>query len=213
MRSKGRDKYDYDKLLKIPKNFIQREKNLRNAKSIFESLGLKFWLSDGAVLGFYRDGGFIEWDWDLDFIMFTEDMVTSYKAIAKAFRKSGFTVSVKLDSVRPKFGITLNGEKLMVTGYCLDKKRKLRVRVPYRFPDRLFRPGGTIAFNGETYPCPGPVEEYLELAYGDWRTPVKSGDPDHYRRGRGKFSAAVEARYQKKAPSYAHSSDKIVHGY
>ena len=214
--------YDYDKLLRLSCDLEQRHLNLIDTKKILDKLGIRFWLYEGALLGIYRDGDFIPWDWDLDFLVFTEEILISgiLQKIKKSFKLEGFKVSIKKHKgednyPRLKIGIIRNGDKLSINGYNLDKKNNVRTRIPYRFPCKLFEGGGHIEFKGIKYPCPSPIEDYLELSYGDWKTPIKSGNPDEYRRGRGKHSKDVEDKYKRKIDDgeYDNINLKTLHSY
>lgn len=190
--------YNYDNLLDEDKDLAQREANMRDTHDVLANLGIAHWLYEGALLGIYRAGGFIPWDWDVDWLLYEHDVHEHRKEICLALMDRGFKVDVCRVSGRSKVRLYrgLSTERVALNAYTLNTKYKLLTRVPYRFPARLFGTG-TIEYSGVYYPCPTPVEEYLELAYGDWRTPVKSGDPNKYRRGRGARSAEVEERYAK----------------
>ena len=43
-----------------------RYKYLKKISLILDSLEIKHVIFDGALLGFIRDKGFIEWDWDAE---------------------------------------------------------------------------------------------------------------------------------------------------
>jgi phosphorylcholine metabolism protein LicD len=206
--------YDYNKLLTEPKNLEQRNTNLQEVHKILDNLKVNHWLYEGALLGIYRDGDFIPWDWDVDFLVFSEEVISKVDEIHNKLVKAGYKVNTKKDKKRIKIGTFKNGERLSINSYYLNKELMLRVRVPYRFPCSMFSTTtGSIKFKGVSYRCPNPIEDYLEMAYGDWRTPIKSGNPDEYRRGRGKNSAAVEKRYNDKKHKY-NLVDKIDHqGY
>jgi len=191
-------KYDYSKLLKVSRNLDQRRKNMEDTKKVLEEIELRYWLYEGALLGIYRDGDFIPWDWDLDFLVISKEVVSKIGPLKKKLSKLGFEVNVNVQKKkRPKIGFSRKGEKTSINGYFISKDKTLCVRKPYQFPMRLFESGGSIEYKGIQYPCPDPIEEYLELAYGDWKTPVKSGNPNDYRRGRGDRSDEVEVNYQK----------------
>jgi hypothetical protein len=205
-----RSGYDYDKLLTMKHDMVQRLENLRDAKAICEEVGLRFWLYEGGLLGIYRDGRFIPWDWDVDLLVVYGELKDKFLDVKRLLVAKGFESSVKKSGRFAVRGVR-GGERLALNGYRW--KKGWLVRKPYCFPERLFMPGGTIHFEGDDYPCPEPIEEYLELAYGDWRTPIYSGDPDDYRRGRGRFSKDVEARYRARKDQYSYTDTEVPFGY
>ena len=194
--------YDYNKKLHKSRNMLQRNKNMQEVHWILNELNIDHWLYEGALLGIYRDGDFIPWDWDVDFLVYSEQLYPNIENLVKLLKKSGFKTKYVKDKKRPKVGISRNDEKISINGYFLNKKKKLRVRIPYRFPCELFDPGALIKFKKELYYCPEPIEKYLEMAYGDWKTPIISGNPDEYRRGRGDNSSNVEKRYHQEVGKY-----------
>jgi phosphorylcholine metabolism protein LicD len=213
MEQKMKKGYNYNKLLNKPKNMEQRNSNLQEVHKILDNLKINHWLYEGALLGIYRDGGFIPWDWDVDLLVFTEEVKTKIDKICNKLIKAGCKVNFKEDKERIKIIVFKNEEKISINSYYLNKELMLRVRVPYRFPCSMFNPGDNIEFKGVSYRCPGPIEDYLEMAYGDWRTPIKSGNPDEYRRGRGKNSNAVEKRYNANKHKYNLAGKTDYQGY
>jgi phosphorylcholine metabolism protein LicD len=247
-------------------DFGKRIRVLEDGKKALDKVGVNFWLEGGVLLGFYRDGNFIEHDNDIDFIVMSEEVYSRLKDIKQSLIDLGFSVSIKkhykygvkpkgilkkhrikymvsnefsgvlkLDSIkeelfagktikltkaqfrnkqvkraikkgilvsvidieaeeiynkygaktknasrkrRSKYGkkhrikihATKDNEILCISSYFLNAKNNTRVRVPHRFLDRLFGSGNFIEIAGTKYPCPYPIEEYLETAYGDWRT-------------------------------------------
>ena len=205
--------YDYNKLLLESKDIEQRIFNLQDIHRILNNLCIDHWLYEGALLGIYRDGNFISWDWDVDLLVFTEKIMPVINILKEALVDAGFVIKITKKKKRLKINTLRSGERLSINGYHLNKKKNLRVRVPYRFPCFMFNPGDFIEFKGELYRCPGPIEAYLEMAYGDWRTPIKSGNPDEYRRGRGENSISVEEKYHSNSHNYRFVNIDNYQGY
>ena len=160
-----------------PMDLHQAELVLKEAKGIFDRLGVVFYLEEGTCLGAIRDHGFIPWDDDIDlgsiFGMhgFTDKNVMTTVA---AFKEHGF-----LTKIIPR------------THYLSIPFIKGRIRIDWhpswvfddhifhypgsRFPLRLFRNLKEINFLGTKFLVPNPPEEFLELKYGpDWVAPKKS---------------------------------------
>jgi len=68
--------------------------NFVDALTILTDTGVRFWVSEGTLLGLIRDGALIEWDADIDVSVFADD--NALPAIAQAFTSAGFEVSANL---------------------------------------------------------------------------------------------------------------------
>jgi len=189
--------YDYNKLIERPKDMVRRRKNLEAVAAVLDTIGVRWWLYEGALLGFYRDGDFIAWDFDVDILMDSTYMVENYAKICGAVSETGLTAKEDARTrvgIRPKIKVDSDGEPISINGYRFTETEV--VREPYRFPLEWWS-DGTIEQWGVKYPCPTPIEDYLEAAYGCWKTPICSGNPNEYRRGRGVRSLGVERTYRK----------------
>jgi hypothetical protein len=202
-------------------DFEQRMKNIIDAKNILEKLKIRYWLEGGTLLGFYRDNDFIKWDNDVDFLVFPEEVLSRLDEIKEEFDKMGFETVIKMqDEVGKRFKVsTVRGDDmLMICSYFLNKKTMSRVRVPYRFPDRLFG-DSKINIQGIELPCPDPIEEYLELAYGPWKEPIMAERGMMYRRGKltneKLENNTLEKIYNKskKEGAYKYYDTTVYHGY
>jgi len=79
----------------IPKQVVFR--NLLDANSILNSLGIRCWLTDGTLLGFLREKDLIEHDRDVDLGVRIEDYSD---AIIPEFGKQGFELKYVLGEKR-----------------------------------------------------------------------------------------------------------------
>ena len=59
-------------------------------KDVLNSNLDRWFLSGGTLLGFYRDGDFIPWDWDVEVTVLTEEAIDKHKNILNALVNSGF---------------------------------------------------------------------------------------------------------------------------
>ena len=162
-------------------DFDARTKNLLDSKSIFDKLGITFFLTEGAVLGAYRNNDYILWDDDVELDIFEEVFLERYDEICKAFMDESFIVrgkDYKFKS-RPgeKFNAYRRGEKITVRGLFLDpsyRENEFRLTNVYQYPRKFYENVGTIDFKGATFRVPTPIEEYLVYCYGEeWKTPIK----------------------------------------
>ena len=200
-------------------DFDQRMKNIVDAKKILNKLKIRFWIESGTLLGFYRDNDFIKWDNDVDIIVFSEEAFSRLDEIESEFNKFGFTVEVKKqDEEGKRFKIsTVRGDDiLMICSYFLNKETMTRVRVPYRFPDRLFGDNKKIKIRNVELPCPDPIEEYLEITYGPWRETIMAEEGYRYRRGEltnVKLEYLPLEKIYNKDDIYKYKDTIIYHGY
>ena len=135
---------------------------LETLDDLCKELGLAFFLAAGTCLGFYRDGDYIEGDTDIDVYIVASH--GEWHDLWNALVGSGFDGhrglrkgNIQLDLMR------VDKEP----PYILNAFGKNRGRCTFQDFD-------TILHYGRSYKVPGPVEEYLECAYGGelWRTPM-----------------------------------------
>lgn len=139
------------------------------AAKVLNEAGVRWWLSDGAVLGAVREGRLLAGDPDVDLGVWLADMPT----VGAAFIEAGWPL--KRD--RPgQLWPTHGGIKVDIHGHELvgDRVRYelARGRLAYEFPAALFERMTTVHLHGYWAWTPSPPEEYLVAHYGvDWRIP------------------------------------------
>jgi hypothetical protein len=142
----------------------------------------KVWLSAGTALGFYRDGGFIPHDTDIDIGLLADwdnppdqiDIVHTmggFKPIRIMHRENRV---MQVAFVRNK---VLFDIYLFYQGWKADLAVNLNDAGQMEKPLRFLTPLGTITYGETAYPVPNPIEEYLEYRYKDWRTPTDGKTP------------------------------------
>lgn len=141
----------------------------RRAAKILDMAGVAWWLSDGAVLGAVRGGGFVATDPDVDLGLWADAMPTA----RKAFLAAGWPL--KRDRAGQVWALH-DGVKVDLHGHRVDGDRVsyelARGRLAYVFPSHLFGDLAPVTFCGIEARMPHPTETYLALHYGpDWRTP------------------------------------------
>jgi phosphorylcholine metabolism protein LicD len=146
---------------------INGEKILKEGGRRLDSLGLKWWLSFGTLLGFHRDGGWIEGDTDVDVSVFGgPELFPSVEAAFSDWKPLRFMDYQRAYLVeRTIFDIYFyqqHGDEFI----CRTENGDLIK------PARLFTNMEHFEFNGLPYPAPSPIEEYLQICYGeDWKIP------------------------------------------
>ena len=167
-----------------PHNTKNIEKNIIEAHKILNSIGVKHWLTDGTLLGFYRDGKILPHDIDADFGVFIKD----YKyEIVTAFEKKGWKHIYTFGRISVGFELTFEkeGEHLDLFffyeegdkywhGAWANAGGKKRYLIKYYYDKFDLKEAD---FLGEKFLIPADTEHYVETKYGkNWRTPVKNWD-------------------------------------
>lgn len=183
--------------------------NLDSAKRIFLEVyhiflehNIRFYISDGTVLGAVRDKGFIPCDFDIDSRMHAREW---NPILLKDFGAHGFRCVKSINA--PLY-------KDLASGYNLHKDGiEFGIGFNYFYPpdnlvvflagrpsdhgtvysDRFYKEDNFIEFLGVPVRTPDPPEEYLELIYGaDWRTPLTDNS---WRRARKPISITKYVEY------------------
>nr|XP_008170101.1 fukutin isoform X5 [Chrysemys picta bellii] len=155
---------------------------LHLAALTLNNLGVRFWLSSGTCLGWYRQCNIIPYSKDVDLGVFIQD----YKSdIIPAFQKAGLPLKHKFGKVEDSLELSFQGEDDV----------KLDIFFFYEDDDHIWN-GGTQAKSGKKFkylfpkftlcwtefvelkvhvPC--ETLQYVEANYGkDWKVPVKVWD-------------------------------------
>ena len=174
-------------------NRIDATKDLLDIKKVLDSLGVKFFLGYGVVLGIIREKDFIEHDDDIDIIIIDKLTYKQRKEIAWTLKDIGFggwkdiswnvygrfeesnegyNGTEQTGIIPCKRGVSVSIMFYYDTGeewLCIPKQGGIPVlAIPYKFLEK----GEWVKFKGEKFLIPSPKIEYLEFLYGkDWKTP------------------------------------------
>lgn len=162
-------------------------KNLVEAREILEKLGIRYWLTDGTLLGFYRNGDFIDHDEDLDMGAdigsYNERMILDFTdsgwKIANVYgkRDCGLEISFKKRKIKLDifFFYTENG-KMWHGAWRKHKENGILRRNLIKYSYDAFGLKKAV-FKGEDFQVPEDPERFVVTKYGkNWRTPVKQWD-------------------------------------
>jgi hypothetical protein len=172
------------------RHYRRARRLLLDAIDLFNAADLPYAVDAGTLLGLVRDGDLIPWDNDLDLILPVEALPRLRALIPRLWLR-GWKVSrtyrmafdseawrrgdprvVKVRSWSPWLigpGSTLLDITVVYPDgkhYWWEMARRV-CRVPREFLDGR----GTLSFAGREVKVPRDHERYLELSYGDWRTP------------------------------------------
>ena len=167
---------------------ISREtvvRNLIDAREVLVSLNITFWLTDGTLLGYYRDGEIIEHDIDADLGLYIDDYSDD---IIPAFRRAGFDVKYVLGEKKQGLEVSFVREGVRVDLFFfyreggrvwhgawegIDKGRKRNLIKYYYDPFDLKE----VEFLGSRFNIPADTQKYVQTKYGEgWGTPVRDWD-------------------------------------
>ena len=133
---------------------------LDDALAVIDALGLKACLAFGTCLGFYRDGGYIDGDNDIDLVVLAEP--DEQDALIDAMSQAGFGVGSTCPPIRNRHFY----------------KYQTLVDIFWRKGINFYGELGAVEYKGRAYPVPLRIEEYLAACYADWRKPHR--EAAHY---------------------------------
>lgn len=137
---------------------VLADRILEDFVDLCDDLKLRYCLVGGTALGFYRDGGYIPWDDDID-VWIDCDPVEDGRFY------------IMLDRL-VKLGFTFLSDNHR---FCRDNTWLDIFKGEYREGFLAFVESfDTVIYNSRAYNVPCPIEEYLEYRYHgirDWRVP------------------------------------------
>ncbi len=150
-------------------------------RKVLSSILNKWFLSGGTLLGVYRDGDFIPWDWDVEVTVLTEEAINKKDLIIDGLLESGFKLK-KTNDTKENFKIVVEGwgTKYEILGRYLNENHDLRVRLMTKVPSKYFEKIQMVSFRGHEFPAPCPTQDFLKALYGNWKTTIKTTDKRSY---------------------------------
>ena len=151
-------------------------------KKIFNQENIIFWIGFGTLLGIVRENDFLDWDDNINILVYKEDIYSKLDILKNKFNSLGFIFriipkpkSIKINLHRYKHKNSIEG--LFLDPLYLDNKYRLSNK--FKHPRKFFEEYGTINFKNHIFRVPSPVKKYLKFLYKNWKIPVKSNIPDH----------------------------------
>jgi hypothetical protein len=160
--------------------------NLILARDALTALNIRYFLTDGTLLGLVRHGGFIDWDHDIDIGVFAEDFnFLSFGRYASHMRRKGFVYKLYGDwgkyfgsHWRRKNGQVdigfyfRQGDQRVVHLFDFDRRDIIELSYPAWMIETL----SPVDFYGKTFIAPKNKREMLSHLYGDWKIPRPDWD-------------------------------------
>ena len=171
--------------IRSPEELNDRKKCFLEICETLEELSITYFLVGGVLLGAKRDQDFIEWDWDVEINLFTQDFNNNFELIIMKLLKKDFKIeSCRKTDTDSKINLSKNYPQ-NVTGYTLngythDKKNARYFRNKITFPDHFLKEFEIIEFHGKKFNAPKPISEYLTYQYGDWKIRNRTDIKENY---------------------------------
>ena len=137
----------------IVQNKDFQKKTLLLFKKIFDENNLVFYLDGGTLLGAVREQNFINYDFDIDIVIFIEDLKILEKIVP---------ILIKHNYILRSYSGFLEFKFVGENDYI-----DVRFRPKTRFTKKL----DNISFLGTTFKIPKNIDEYLTKMYGNWKIP------------------------------------------
>ena len=156
-----------------------QNRGLVEIADVLDKNRVTFWLGGGTLLGAIRDKDFIQWDWDVECDLRSEDVQNIINELVQEFQTADFELSkIDLSFDNLKIKIKKYGSIYELLAWRLDGE--FRRRKSYKLPKRFFERREEIEFRGRRYYVLAPSEEVLTWMYGDWRVPKQTSDENLY---------------------------------
>ena len=148
---------------------------LFEAHSLLRSINVDSWLTDGTLLGYYREGDFISHDIDVDLgvrsVQWSPKILTLMESNDfETIRQEG-TIDNGLEYSFVKDGVCIDFFFFYSDGHRVWHSAWLKgLQLKFYYPDFALK---EIEFLGKKFKVPEDEEVFLKLKYGGgWRVPV-----------------------------------------
>ena len=168
-------------------NHTRMKKMLLFTIDQLQNNNIPFWLEAGTLLGIYRDGDLISWDYDADIGIpaeyFEKAAGLRYKFFPQYIVRKRPIINRWIPGDTRVVKVKAAWEKLQQINFHIDLFCVYKVNDKYRWVDsgvlkhvdvKYFDNQEYIEWEGRSIPIPAHTEEYLSLRYGDWRVPNKN---------------------------------------
>lgn len=190
----GIDKEDIFKRLRVQGWWLMREmvlekqahRNLKDFKEVMDKHQIPFWISEGLLLGLYRDKTIIRGDEDDTDICYWKEYSDKIPAVLEDLKKRRFKIldNWEMDGTPEGTAVWRGGNKIDIIATRKNDKEVYFLarnltgnmgKLPYFayvFPKEIFDEFTTVNWGDLTLRAPKKTEDYLRVRYGeDWKTP------------------------------------------
>lgn len=166
-------------------NLIDLIDNIKTFNLIFDKHKSRYWMTDGTLLGWYRDNGIVSWDKDVDFAVFNKewnekifwDLIDlGWEIFGVYGRKKYKQYTIIRNKVKTDIFVFYNAkEYVWHTAWKKSKEIKDQYNViQYRYtkPYNLRQ----VCYFGQRMYVPENIESVLTQKYGNWKEPERKWD-------------------------------------
>lgn len=148
-----------------------------------EENGIKYYVYEGTALGFYREGGFIKHDDDIDVAIPVETELDTHVLLKWFVDDLGMHIGRKLTYRGKLQQLLCYDDDKVPFDMCFFWKDENEdyiylcpeCKCPYRLDKKYFGTPFVFNFHGRRYPLFSHIEEWLRYRYGDeWKIPETS---------------------------------------
>lgn len=165
----------YDQHIRTEKELDTQLSGLLEIKSIFDTLGIKMFLTAGTLLGAVREKDFIKWDWNVSVAFFDSELKNRLDKILAGLTLLNFEYKVTIKGENKEF-IGIKSHKNGCT-YIIENLVKVGdyyLRPRHKIPEKLFKNFAPVELRNHLFDAPYPPENYLTWCYSpDWKIPKK----------------------------------------
>ncbi len=185
-----------DEWKKVRKEYVNDNPNKQEKeealKIIVQKLNdneINYFISGGTLLGIYRDGELIEWDYDIDIDILKEnyqEIITLIKKISKEFN---YPYRIGTNIFHPKVSIFINRVKVSIScltqgvlnnDYMYRPRTRIKKNICYPTKQYIFKQDISLK-------VPNDIRGYIISLYGlNWKKPIKWVEDDqnkYYEKG------------------------------
>jgi glycerol-3-phosphate cytidylyltransferase len=192
--------------------------NLRLLDGILRSTNTPYWLTDGTLLGYYRDRDIISHDTDTDIGMMFKDFTPS---TLRKIQQAGFEIYHVFGYPEDSFEISLIRRGVKTDLFFFYDRGKDKIyhsafvkgtqRIDYEYKKIKLQ---DIDFLNTKFSAPKDILSYVTTKYGkEWRTPVKDWDWAYSPANHVKTNITIDSNIQKTKYQQWLRSDQVVITY
>lgn len=161
-----------------------RRKHFLEICKILDNLNVFYFIQGGTLLGARRDKKFIEWDWDVEISLYSDDFTKNFDDIIKDLSIKNFSIikcdkysAQKIDCYKE---FSKETSTFTLLSWSHNKTLKKYYRAKINIPENFLKNPGEIFFYKKKFFTPNPIDDYLTYQYGDWRVRKRTSDKEEY---------------------------------